>query len=105
MNQYFRVETFGTNFVSRIVQHKVATDTFEMYLRLRYRYMKGCIFVSFTYLDTDTITKSWLKMYLRTRYRSKLGWFFWFGPIHVTIGRSLDCRTHFYIVVHTVITL
>ena len=51
--------------------------------------MKGCIFVSFRYLDTDTITKSWLKMYLRTRYRSKLGWFFWFGPIHVTIRRNL----------------
>ena len=51
--------------------------------------MKGCIFVSFRYLDTDTITKSWLKMYLRSRYRSKLGWFFWFGPIHVTIRRNL----------------
>ena len=36
--------------------YKVATDTYEMYLRLRYRYMKGCIFVSFRYLDTDTIT-------------------------------------------------
>ena len=51
--------------------------------------MKGCIFVSFTYLDTDTITKSWLKMYLRTRYRYKLGWFFLFGPIQVTIRRNL----------------
>ena len=29
-------------------------------------------------------------MYLRTRYRSKLGWFFWFGPIHVTRRRNLD---------------
>ena len=57
--------------------------------------MKGCIFVSFRYLDTDTISKSWLKMYLRTRYRSKLGWFFWFGLIHVTICSNLafyDCK-------------
>ena len=29
-------------------------------------------------------------MYLGYRYRSKLGWFFWFGPIHVTIRRNLD---------------
>ena len=50
--------------------------------------MKGCIFVSFRYLDTDTITKSWLKMYLRTRY--KLGCFFWFGPIHMTICATLN---------------
>ena len=28
-------------------------------------------------------------MYLRYRYRSRLGWFFWFGPIHVTIRRNL----------------
>ena len=56
--------------------------------------MKGCIFVSFRYLDTDNITKSWLKMYLRTRYRSKLGWFFWFGPIHVTIHRNLADDNH-----------
>ena len=28
-------------------------------------------------------------MYLRYRYRSKLGWFFWFGPIHVTVRRNL----------------
>ena len=28
-------------------------------------------------------------MYLRYRYRSRLGWFFWFGPIHVTICRNL----------------
>ena len=59
--------------------------------------MKGCIFVSFRYLDTDTITKSWLKMYLRTRYRSKLGWFFWFGPIHVTIRRNLEWNRMKYI--------
>ena len=32
----------------------------------------------------------WQILYLRTRYRSKLGWFFWFGPIHVTIRRNLD---------------
>ena len=51
--------------------------------------MKGCIFVSFRYFDTDNVTNSWLKMYLQTRYRSKLGWFFWFGPIHVTIRRNL----------------
>ena len=31
----------------------------------------------------------WQILYLRTRYRSKLGWFFWFGPIHVTIHRNL----------------
>ena len=54
--------------------------------------MKGCIFVSFRYLDTDTITKSWLKMYLRTRYRSKLAWFSWFGTIHVTMRRNLANR-------------
>ena len=52
--------------------------------------MKGCIFVSFRFLDTDNITTSWLKMYLRTRYRSKLGCIFWFGPIHATIHRNLD---------------
>ena len=28
-------------------------------------------------------------LYLPTRCRSKLGWFFWFGPIHVTICRNL----------------
>ena len=31
----------------------------------------------------------WQILYLQTRYRSKLGWFFWFGPIHVTIRRNL----------------
>ena len=31
----------------------------------------------------------WQIMYLRTRYRSELGWFFWFGPIDVTIRRNL----------------
>ena len=61
-----------------------------LYLRTRYRYMKGVSSVSFGYLDTDTINKSWLKMYLRYRYRSKLGWIFWFGPIHVAIRRNLD---------------
>ena len=70
---------------------KVATDTNILYLRTRYRYMKGVSSVSFRYLDTDTINKSWLKMYLRYRYRSKLGWIFWFGPIHVTIRRNLAC--------------
>ena len=28
-------------------------------------------------------------LYLQTRYRYKLGWFFWFGPIYVMIGRNL----------------
>ena len=28
-------------------------------------------------------------LYLRTRYRSKLGWFFWFSPIHVMIRGNL----------------
>ena len=28
-------------------------------------------------------------LYLRTRYRSRLGWFFWFGPIYMTIRRNL----------------
>ena len=69
---------------------KVATDTNILYLRTRYRYMKGVSSGSFRYLDTDTINKSRLKMYLRYRYRSKLGCFFWFGPIHVTIRRNLD---------------
>ena len=31
-------------------------------------------------------------MYLQTRYRSKLGWFFWFGPIHLTVRRNLGCE-------------
>ena len=31
-------------------------------------------------------------VYLRTRYRSKLGWFFWFGPIHGTIRRNLATK-------------
>ena len=31
----------------------------------------------------------WQMLYLRTRYRTKLGWFFWFGPIHLTIRRNL----------------
>ena len=31
----------------------------------------------------------WQILDLRTRYRSKLGWFFWFGLIHVTIRRNL----------------
>ena len=31
----------------------------------------------------------WQILYLRTGYRSKLGWFFWFGTIHVTIRRNL----------------
>ena len=52
--------------------------------------MKGCIFVSFRYLDTDNITKSWLKMYLRTKYRYKLGWFFLIGLIQVTICATLN---------------
>ena len=34
----------------------------------------------------------WQILYLRTRYRSKLGSFFWFGPIHVTIRRNLGCQ-------------
>ena len=34
----------------------------------------------------------WHILYLRTRNRSKLGWFFWFGLIHVTIRRNLDIR-------------
>ena len=51
--------------------------------------MKGVSSGSFRYLDTDTINKSWLKMYFRYRYRYKLAWFFWFGPIHVTIRRNL----------------
>ena len=37
----------------------------------------------------------WQIVYLRTRYRSKLGWFFWFSPIHVTIRRSLDINLGF----------
>ena len=36
----------------------------------------------------------WQILYLRTRYRSKLGWFFWLGPIHMTIRRNLDHGTH-----------
>ena len=31
----------------------------------------------------------WQIVYLQTRYRSKLGWFFWFGLIHVRIHRNL----------------
>ena len=33
--------------------------------------------------------EKWQILYLQTRYRSKLGWFFWFGPIYVTIRRNL----------------
>ena len=62
------------------------TNTFEMCLR--YRYMKGCIF--YRYLDTDTINTSLLKMYLVYSHRSKLGWFFWFDSIHVTICCKLE---------------
>ena len=41
----------------------------------------------------------WEILYLRTRYRSKLGWFFWFGPIHVTICRNLvnDFKVYSYL--------
>ena len=35
----------------------------------------------------------WQIWYLWTRYRSKLGLFFWFGPIHVTIHRNLAKHT------------
>ena len=34
----------------------------------------------------------WQILYLRTRYRSKLGWLFWFGLIHVTICCNLKSR-------------
>ena len=37
----------------------------------------------------DTTMRKWQILYLRTRYRSKLGWFFWFGPIHVMMRRNL----------------
>ena len=33
----------------------------------------------------------WQILYLRTRYRFKSGWFFWFGPIRMTICRNLVC--------------
>ena len=39
--------------------------------------------------------RKWQILYLRTRYRSKLGWFFWFGPIHVTIHHNLDKQHRF----------
>ena len=32
----------------------------------------------------------WQIVYLRNRYRSKLGWFFLFGPIHVSIRHNLE---------------
>ena len=35
-------------------------------------------------------TGKWKILYLLTRYRAKLGWFFWFGPIHVMIRRNLE---------------
>ena len=34
---------------------------------------------------------------LRTRYRSKFGWFFWFGPIHVTIRRNLANTFYWFV--------
>ena len=36
----------------------------------------------------------WQMLYLRTRYRSKLGWFFKFGQIHVTIRHNLAFCVH-----------
>ena len=49
----------------------------------------------------------WQILYLRTRYRSKLGWFFWFGPIHVTIRCNLAARNAAsgLMIVHLVSTL
>ena len=63
---------------------KVATDTYILDLRTRYRIKLG-FFGSDRYKDMG----KWQILYLRTRYRSKWGWFFWFGPIHVTIRRNL----------------
>ena len=39
----------------KITFGKVATDTNILYLRTRYRYMKGVSSVSFRYLDTDKV--------------------------------------------------
>ena len=37
----------GGNCVAHIEMGRVGEDTFEMYLRYRYRYMRGCIFSIF----------------------------------------------------------
>ena len=45
----------------------------------------------------------WQILYLRTRHRSKLGCFFWFGPIHVTIRRNLGADLTSGVLVYSVI--
>ena len=45
--------------------------------------------------------EKWQILYLRTRYRSKLGWFFWFGSIHVTMRRNLaEAYSRCFVVVY-----
>ena len=48
-------------------ESRVGEDTFEMYQDTDTDTWKAVSSVSFRYLDTDTINKSWLKMYLRSR--------------------------------------